>query len=307
LSYVTTASLGEQPVDCLFGEATSNQISRESEQTTDASGRSNESKSSANTKSGYGLFTPDHTLIPGTAAEEEAVKTAVGRLHELLQGLLAAKLLQLTPNPVSSKLPLRLTLSTQSSDGQLSLIEETLRSRQFAAKTAPAQKVSLSLSDLSAKSKPQQYRAELSNPGKQTLYYVLINVMERSQLSIYCPALPSSSGDESAQNSFAQASQLASGARLMFPRASDSSFPLQDATIFAIACTQPFSKTWKAVQTAGFREMSDRWSSIPKPLSVANAILEDIDRAGRQSGQSDSSGQDVFWALRSDVWACLSV
>ncbi|MEM9002467.1 MAG: caspase family protein [Cyanobacteria bacterium P01_F01_bin.86] len=310
LSEITTTAPGEQQADCLFGPlAAVDQPSGESPaidiNQTDADQPENYAASQSGTAGiplGYGLFSPNHTLLPGTAPEEgEAVKTAVGRLTPLLHELLAVKMLHLTTNSMSSQLPVRFSLETMESPGQLVLIEETLRSRQF-AKTKTVQ-LSQPISDANQ----PKFQIQLLNLGQQPLYYLLISVLEKSRLFVYCPFVEPASSTEKIAEVVAHTSQLKPGSRLKVPMQTDNGLPwqrLQATELFAIACTQPFYETWKAIRTPEFRQSSDQLASIPDPLAMAKAVFEDLHRAS-QGKNTVSSPQELLVTLRSDAWATL--
>ena len=312
LPYITTTAPGEQQADCLFGRLkTTDPIG----QVAGASVRPQNEVEIAEadpppTQSGYGLFSPNHTLIPGTLTEEdEAVKTAVGRLNTPLKNLLAVKVLRLTANPASSQLPLRLILETREASSKLLAVEETLRSRQISgANSAPREKLGL---NAYIRGRNQKFRLQLTNLGQQPLYYLIVSVVDKNLLSVYCPPLETtSSAEQPPQIPAADVSQLLPGETLRFPRLEDNSLSfqqLQSAEIFAIACTQPFYETWKAIQTPEFRQLSDRLASIPDPLPLTTAILSDLDRASQQTTTSSSPSQESVVSLSSNVWATLSL
>ncbi|MGF1521205.1 MAG: caspase family protein [Leptolyngbyaceae cyanobacterium] len=307
---ITTTAPGEQQVDCLFGRYRAmEQPQREMDSTESASeGAAPPPKSGAVVQSGYSLFSPDHTLIAGTAPTEdsEAVKTAVGRLAHPLQELLAIKLLRLTTNPMSSQLPIRLSLQTLEPTGQLLSVEETLRARQF-AKTTAAQQSQPILEEDSQSGNPK-FQIQLLNLGQQTLYYLILSVVERNRLFVYCPTAEQATSAEQTINAVADSSQLLPGSQLKFPNQPDNGMlwqRLSSMELFAIACTQPFYETWKAIRTPGFRSSNDQLASIAEALPVARAILEDLNRASLSQEETHSDSQAPFVTLRSNAWATL--
>ena len=309
LSYITTTAPGEKSVDCVFGKGMfiRRSVAQLTENEEAAVAEQPEDDVTPLAQPGYALFNPEGSLITGTAAEdEEAVKTAVSRLHGALRSLLAVKMLRLTVNAIASQLPLRLTLETRAPNSQLWLLEETLRSRQLtgAAPTSPQRlSVERALSDLS---EPTQLR--LLNSGSVRLYYLIISVVENSRLSVYCPPTSASEGSEQTSSAIAEASRLPARQAVVFPQSQDSAFslqPLLTTEVFAIAATHPFTETWKAIRTPEFRSLSDRWSTIPEPLEMAKALFNDLSYASAQSVDDTSGATETLTVLRSSAWATL--
>ena len=306
LSAMTTTAPGEQQADCLFGELNLEQLNRGTDTDVQDVDKAMEPQPGAViVQAGYGLFSPNHTLIPGTAPKEsEAVKKAVGRLSEALQNLLTVKILRLTANSMSSQLPNRFSLETTESTSQSVAIEETLRARQF-ARTGSAQRIALG----SASSGGTKFRMRLHNLGQSSLYYLVISVAEKSRLFVYCPPQEfTTTPDQTTVEVFAESSQLAPGVQLVCPKQPENALlqqQLQSAELFVIASIQPFYETWKAIQTPEFRQSSDRLASIPDTLPVAKAILDDLNRASLEQDESQSSTQESLVTLRSRAWATL--
>ncbi|PSB56147.1 peptidase C14, partial [filamentous cyanobacterium CCP1] len=77
---------------------------------------------------GYGLFSLGRDAIPNTLVqEEEAVKTAINRITPQLRTLLALKLLRLTSNRGSSRLPVQATLEMTAPQERIVIQQETVR------------------------------------------------------------------------------------------------------------------------------------------------------------------------------------
>ena len=308
LSAMATTAPGEQQVDCLFGQLNLEQLNRATDIDDQNAEKSADARlGNAVIQSGYGLFSPDHTLIPGTAPKEsEAVKKAVGRLSEALHALLAVKLLRLSANTMSSQLPLRLSLETTGPDSQLVAIEETQRSRQF-ARSPLAQPTRLNANSLNGGSSTN-LRIRLRNLGQNDLYYLIISVVEKSRLYVYCPPTTPTTAEQITAEAFADSSQLPSGEYLSLPDQPENALmpqQLEAAELFVIASIHPFYETWKALQTPEFRQASDRLASIPESLPVAKAILDDLNRASVLTDTSKPSTQEPVLTLRSHAWATL--
>lgn len=311
MSYITTIAPGEKAADCLFGKSSSLLQKAERSTKNDAANTDNQAAAASNdgVPPGYGLFTPDGSLISGTMAEdEEAVKTAVSRLTASLRSLLAVKMLRLTLNPVSSRLPVRLVLETQAPNSQLILLEETLRSRQLSGSEL-RKSDRLSFGTLT-RNRPEQYQIRLANSGAETVYYLLVSVVEKSRLSVYCPPLDFSEGSDQTSHAIATESVLPGDTAIKYPKMPDTSFalqPLQTTEVFAITSTQPFLKTWKAIRTSEFRYQGDRWATIPDPLLATQALFQDLSQASAAPGEKSDSLPDNLLALRSTAWATLSL
>ena len=308
LSYITTTAPGEKSVDCVFGKDMfiRRSVAQLAEDEAPAINKPGDDAATL-AQPGYALFNPEGSLIAGTAAEEEeAVKTAVSRLHGALRSLLAVKMLRLTVNTIASQLPLRLTLETRAPNSQLWLLEETLRSRQLTGADAiSTQRLSVAraLGDLS---EPTQLR--LLNSGSVRLYYLIISVVENSRLSVYCPPISASEGGEQTSSAIAETSRLPARQAVTFPQSKDSAFslqPLPTTEVFAIAATHPFTETWRAIRTSEFRLLSDRWSTIPEPLEMAKALFSDLSYASAQSADSTLGAAETLTVLRSSAWATL--
>lgn len=311
MSYITTTAPGEKAADCLFGKSSSLLRNLEPSATAEAADTEDQSPaaSGSSVPPGYGLFTPDGSLIAGTTAEdEEAVKTAVARLTGALRSLLAVKILRLTLNPISSRLPVRLVLETQAPNSQLLLLEETLRSRQLSG-TDLRTSDRLTFGTLT-RDRPEQYQIRLVNSGAETVYYLLISVVERSRLSVYCPPLDLSEGSDQTSHAIATESDLPGDTAIKYPKMPDTSFalqPLQTTEVFAITSTQPLLKTWKAIRNSEFRYQGDRWATIPEPLPVTRALLQDLSQASAAQGEKPESLPDNLLALRSAAWSTLAL
>ncbi|MGD1862251.1 MAG: hypothetical protein ACFB0E_20065 [Leptolyngbyaceae cyanobacterium] len=311
LPYITTTVPGEQSADCLFGKnsAVLKNAAQVPEQNSDGANIAETDTNQDLELPGYELFTPDGSLITGTNAEtEEAVKTAVTRLTGTLRSLLAVKMLRLTANTVSSRLPVRLLLETQAPDSQLLLLEETIRSRQINNRDLSKLK-QVSFTSL-PRDRSEQYQIRLVNSGTAPLYYLLVTVVEKTRLSVYCPPLDLAENGEQNSQAIAAASELPAGSTVSHPQLPDSAFslqPLQTTELFAIATTQALSRTWKVIRTPEFRYRSDRWATVPEPLAMTQALFQDLHSASNAFVEDTDSDKNSILALRSEAWATLSI
>ena len=313
IAHISTIAPGERAADCLFGKSRS--LLQDSALSTDLAprtvGEAEPTSEKDDIPPGYGLFTPNGALIGGTTAEEEeAVKTAVTRLISTLHSLLAVKMLRLTLNPVSSRLPIRLVLETQAPNSQRLLLEETLRSRQLTS-TELSKSSRLTFSSWN-RNRSEKYQIRLANSGPDTAYYLLVTVIDQTRLSVYCPPLEMSEGSDQTSHVIAQESILPGDTAIKYPQMPDTSFALaalQTTEVFAIACTEPLLKTWKALRMMEFRYQSDRWAMVPDPLAMTQALMQDLNHASAQLEESENTDipPENVMALRSAAWATLSL
>ncbi len=308
LAYITTAVPGEQWADCIFGRFTA-QASAASPLSAVGQSTAAIAATTVDAQPGFSLFAPGYTLLPGTATEiEEAVKTAVGRLSPSLRSLLAVKLLRLTLNASSSQLPYRLMLERLTPTPQVVRLEETVPAHQRATEAARQARLAADPNTLET---DQRFRIRLLNLGDQPLYYLIVNVAKRGNISVYCPfleAIDPANGTQPNTDRIAQESQLSPQGQLQFPRLEDDTLSLQQlqsADIFAIVCTQPFTETWRTIQAANFRQPSDRLAMLADPLPVMRAVLHDIHRAGVDDSTVSNNPPESVLALKSHTWATL--
>lgn len=130
IPFVAAISAGDRGADCLFGH-----LPEASQVTLTASlpGQEGTNSGLSQPRPGgqegrYGLFSPQHSLLPGTwLSREEAIKSAIGRLTPYFENLLALKLVQLTENARASWLPAAFTLETLSPKGQVLMRQQSDR------------------------------------------------------------------------------------------------------------------------------------------------------------------------------------
>ena len=315
IPYVATALAGEQMADCLFGRVEASHaptLTAAAPGSGITLGRSiaADSDPESTSLSGYGLFAPDHTLIPGTTTgHDEAVKTAVGRLHEHLQGLLAAKLMRLTENAVSSELAVRFTLETAEKSQRVLAWAETARSHNRGGSpsvgTSP-----LPTDDGGAR----RLRFRLQNRSRQPLYCFLAALDHRGRFSVYCPTLADPPLSDQPLDSLLTATKLVPDGQRTFP-ASETGWPMQHPVgtleVFAILSVAPFRQTWRTLRQQGSILQGDSLATLTQPLPVAQALLADLDAADGDVAEgeatSTSSDSSELWRLQVSHWAALTV
>ena len=312
MSHIAATVAGEQIADCVFGP-----LPAEPAPTLTAAalaGGDGTALETAPTEgaegTGYGLFAPDQTPIPGTVKEEgEAVKTAVGRLSDRLQTLLAVKLLRLTRNPTASALPVRLTTEAAESAKQILGGEETNRARRYRRKTTPPEEKAAKIGTPDQEIRHLRFR--IHNLGRQALYSIAIVLDHRGNLSIYCPNMAELPSPDAPAEATVAAITLAPDAQQALP-SGDTGWLLKpmDETleIFAVLGIAPFRQTWTALQQQGGVFQRDRFIPVRQPLPVVQALLADLDAAsaGQQAALAVESDATHF-QLCSEAWATLSV
>jgi hypothetical protein len=264
----------------------------------------------------YALFSPGRSAIPHTSgAGGEAVKVAVKRLVPKLQGLLAAKLLNLTVNDGSSELAVRATLIALSPQERSLLLRETptIAKRMPIPKTLPSL---LSPETAALVSLPIgshiQYR--LDNQSDVALHLLLLHldsngdlIALRSPLVRPTALTPEPNVVEDHTASDRALATIASHETLTVPQISTSFQWLVTgapglATTYLLCSRAPFTQT----MTLLGERSSDAPSlqTLSKPLEVAQAILQDLHHASDRDPQLSSSLTDSF-ALNMNAWAGL--
>ncbi len=266
---------------------------------------------------GYGLFSVTRSLIPGTLTlKEEAIKPAISRLTPKLQGLMALKMLRLSENQASSRIPVRVTLeqvsSSESTDKKLD--KKLLISRQ----TLQAEQLSEAVKDDNIEGlSPEiplgsQIRYQLFNQGSAPIYYSLITVDAREQLSAFCPGnrlsvmqlamtkpaapRPEEGNSERMNREIASAS-IAPNSAITIP-SNDLDWSVQSPTgaveTYVIFSTSPLTQTLTLLSATSSGD--SRLSPVLNPMAVIEALLSDL-----------SQGNDAdAYSLNVSEWATLN-
>ncbi len=313
MSHIATAIAGEHLADCVFGQSLPELAPTLTATTiTGGDGAALEAPSPAEEQShpSYGLFAPNQALLPGTIKEQgEAVKTAVGRLGERLQSLLAVKLLRLTRNPTSSALPVRLTTESAESAKQILGGEATHSARRYGGKNTSPEEVGAAFS--APEPGIRHLRFRIHNLGRRALYGIAIVLDHRGNLSIYCPNAAELPSAEASTDTTVAAVPLPPGAQQAFPTGDTGWLlkPLDEhLEIFTVLAIAPFRKTWAVLQAQGGGFQRDRFIPIRNPLPVVQALLADLDAAGTNEKEMMGVEPDpVSFQLCSSTWATLSV
>ncbi len=304
LSFVSSTSDTDLPADCLLGKPFD-----PSEQTLTASLSPTKIAQTASdaatnyttpdtivdpsTSAGYGLFSLTRNLISGTLAQqEEAIKPAIGRLSDKLRALMALKMLRLTENQASSKLPLRVLLEeVGEQENKLLVSRQILKQEQTSNKDITGFTPEVAVGS--------RVRYRLFNDGDKPLFYTLVNVDPRERLSAFCPTMEASlmptatvEGDSEA---IISATSIAPGGSVVIPSVDRDwtvETPIGLVETYVVCTTQPLTNTFNLLLVDP-NNAGKRVNPLPNPLEVIRALLSDISR----DDEDDSYTLDVSqWA-----------
>ena len=313
LSFVSYITAGEQSADCLLGKVQERggqtlTASLPTDGETLDSGALTPPKAEAVHKKGYGLFSPSRKLIPGSLAnEDEAIKTAVNRLNPQLQTLLAAKLLRLTHNQDSSRLAVRASLEKLAPDAGVLMKQQTVRSHN------PIPDLPLTPSIANGDQTTQlptgsHIRFRLNNFSDRLLYVALIGFDSAGRAVAFYPDLPLEGQSNEGGKPLSEGNSIQPGAEIIVPQASadwmvgSTSRWIETHLVFSIA---PLSRTVDALlNLPNAAANTQRISPLPKPLTVAQAVLSDLNRASAILSKDNLPSLDSY-ALDVEAWTTL--
>ncbi|NER19602.1 MAG: DUF4384 domain-containing protein [Symploca sp. SIO1C2] len=320
-SVVTTS---EQPADYLFGQVLAVYTAALSE--TDPSVK----------KDGYGLFYLSGDLIRNTTGTTgEAVKSAVNRLTNKLDTLLAAKLLRLTANEGSSRLGVRASLEVVSPEPRLVMQKETWRSSSLTSQCPPLCDLSTAEEGVTTSSatQPNTYYGDLKlgmsegaiptlemgnrikyrieNYSDQPVYFMMLGLDSSSNAIALYQIQPLATASQSNNKPTLKEGMILPGETLTIPQdntASDwtiSGLP-GIAEIQLICSLAPFPKAIKALQAARYPQgEGERIGDLFHPLPIVQALLQDLHDASAVAPELIGSISDNY-ALDVNAWATLS-
>ncbi len=298
-SVSSVVAAGEQPADYLFGEILAAQTATVS--ATDPS---------VNTES-YGLFYPAGDLIRNTTGETgEAVRSAVNRLTQKLETLLAAKLLRLTANEGSSRLGVRASLEVVSPEKRLVMQRETLRAS--AAQRANSDlKLGMKDSTVLTLESGSRIQYRLENYSDRPVYFMMLGLdASSSAIALYqIQSLEAASQPNNKPN--LKEGMVAPGETLTIPQDA-AAFdwiipgPAGIAEIQLICSVAPFPKAIEVLQAARRpKGEGERIGDLFDPLPVVQALLVDLHYASAVEPEIIGSIADNY-ALDVNAWATLS-
>ena len=251
----TTVAVNEQSADCVLGKVIS--------------------------QNNYGLFSPAGTLLQSTAGQDEAIKSAVGRLSSYFEQLLALKYCQLTVNEEMSHLAVRACLESVEPKPKV-LIERGILKQNIAQRQSAVMGIPQFPGDQSL-----QYRLE--NNSDRPLYCLITRIDIGGQANIYCP---SQSLEPTGVFTFAVADNWKVMGQLGLIQ---SHFFFNSEPFTAVQhLLQPKTETGE-VQSLQTFVSSD-------PLSFIKALLQDLHNASGISADLLNGMGDVF-ALNAKTWA----
>ncbi|NER52527.1 MAG: DUF4384 domain-containing protein [Symploca sp. SIO1A3] len=304
-SVSSVVAAGEQPADYLFGELLAAQTATLS--ATDPS---------VNTES-YGLFYPAGDLVRNTTGETgEAVRSAVNRLTQKLETLLAAKLLRLTANEGSSRLGVRASLEVISPVGAnsysplLVMQRETLRAS--AAQRANSDlKLGINEANVPTVESGSRIQYRLENYSDRPVYFMMLGFdTSSSAIALYQIQSPETASQANNKPNLKEG-MLAPGETLTIPQDATAfdwiiPGPAGIAEIQVICSVAPFPKAIEVLQTARRpKGEGERIGDLFEPLPVVQALLQDLHYASAVEPEVIGSISDNY-ALDVNAWATLS-
>ncbi|KFF40988.1 MAG: caspase family protein [Candidatus Atelocyanobacterium thalassa] len=289
----------EKPVDCILGLLASFPFSTSSSESLNSS-----------EKSKYGLFLPGGVQFPNTSGKTgEAIKSAVGRLRPNLEKLLAVKLLRLTVNESSSKLLCSINLEGLNPEPYPIDKRETNRNKIFTSQIGEIKDNPYEISNLQGLPKVARgtrLRYCLHNQGDKTLDFIIFGINSNGKVIAYIPA-----HEKEIELKAQGASFLKPGMKNAIPSTSSGLTWTTSSTrgweqILLIASIYPFYNTWQALKKIPeFKIEKDQIIILDDPLSIAKALLEDLNTASIQINKRIMSNSDTY-NLDVKAWSTLS-
>ena len=246
----------------------------------------------------YGLFTVGHTPILGSfGSVGESVGVAIKRLQSFLESLLAAKLIRITENQAASHLDVRATIKA--------IVGIDERSVAIASKSA-ARAVRIPVNDTinnTVRTKPinigDRLECQIENFSDKTLYTRIFCLDPRGKV-----LTPNFVTTPYASDGVIPPSETLT---IPYPKAMMNwgvSAPQGNVDVQVVISQAPLLEVAKVL------ELSQRQASsingliaIPNPLQVAQALLVDLDRAGKLSELGNLINVSDAWMLDVQQWA----
>ncbi|MBE9042269.1 hypothetical protein IQ235_15935, partial [Oscillatoriales cyanobacterium LEGE 11467] len=291
---VSTAVVGE-PADCLFGKVRRANLA----QMPDAD------LPTLPDRGGYGLYSLGHEPIPSSLSEgDEAIKTAVHRLIPQLETLRADKLLSLSDNEGSSGLGIKVTLALVEPENRILLEKQTRRAKSSSSAAVVSSTIDRPVeSGIVAVPAGGRIQYRLQNFSNRPVYFILFGLDSSGRAIAFNLVSLNASLTQTGQHL-----SIDPGQTLMLPFPSESwkVSPLSGLTKTQIICSySPFETTLAALsETLPSKTLN--LQVLPKPLTIAQAILEDLHRASLPTTQDLGLPKDIF-ALDVNLWATLSL
>ncbi|MFM7887964.1 MAG: caspase domain-containing protein [Pseudanabaena sp.] len=249
----------------------------------------------------YGLFTVGHTPILGSfGSVGESVGVAIKRLQSFLESLLAAKLIRATENQATSHLNVRVTLKAMIGIDERSV---TLASKASArADRIPLNKAANNTVRTKAITIGDRLECQIENFSDQPLYVRIFCLDPRSKvLTPNFIATP-----------YANNEVIPPAATLTIPYPKELmnwsvSAPQGMVDVQVVISRSPLLQVAKTLESSQRQASSlNGLIAIPNPLQVAQALLEDLDRAGKPSEFGNLASISDAWMLDVQQWATLN-
>lgn len=245
-----------------------------------------------NNVEGYGLYSPTGVLYPNSSPKNphEAVSTAIKRLTSPLKITLASKLLNLTHNQYSSRLPVNVTL-TVNTDKSSSYTQEYTINSKF-NQTSPQTK--LENDDLLINIPlGSQFKININNENNFDLYYLLLGINSSRQGIAYF------SSDNYVINSLES---------VTFPEIFSPLKWIVNASkgtgeLILICAKSPFNKTLnKLYQNSNIKPEVEQVIILDNPEIIAKSVLEDLHEGSNLNHDLIGNLTGVY-ALKLSDWA----
>lgn len=283
---VSSVIAGE-PADFLFGKTSSDTPTLTASLT----------PTTPSLKHGYGLFLLGRDAIPSTLIpDDEAVKTAINRITPQLRTLLALKLLRLTANRGSSRLPVQVILEMTSPQERIVMQQETARghiSPDLRETKTRVYNADLFTGD-GAITLPigSRVRYRLQNNGDRPIYFMLLGLDTQGNP---ITSFPNVDGNT-----------IPPGETLIVPQA-NLDWVIQDrpglAETHVILSRSPLARSYQSLQISS--KDSRQISILNNPLDVAQMVLQDLHEASAPILPRIESPADTY-ILDVNAWATLS-
>jgi hypothetical protein len=245
----------------------------------------------------YGLFTVGHTPILGSfGSVGESVGVAIKRLQPFLESLLAAKLIRTTENQAATRLDVRVTLKA--------IIGVDERSVIVASKSATrASLIPTNTDSNTVRTKPinigDRLECQIENFSEYPLYTRIFCLDPRSKILTLNFISPPYASDGIILPS--------ETLTIPYPKAPMRwavSAPQGMVDVYILISRSPLFQVAKILETSQRQASSlNGLISIPNPLQVTQALLEDLDHAGKPSAFGNAANISDTWMLDMQQWA----
>ncbi len=283
LDHINPVTTSDQPADYLFTKTVllSKVVVEESETT---------EKMAAS----YGLCLLGGAPLTGSSGDPgEAIKTAVRRLHPLLETMLASKLLELTVNTAASRVGAIATLETIEADQSQTVISQYTPRAPWTTSgllnTAPDNPVI-------ALSAGQRIRYRISNYSVRPLYWLMLGLNGTQAITCYSQTEQPDSITDS----------IAPGNSLTIPL-EDNKWKLHGpagfCTTYVILSRQPLAETLVNLQEQVGRSSAGEVVTFSQLLEPARLLLKDLHNMSAATAKSVGIEADAGYALDMDQWA----